>query len=144
MRLHRLLLIEDDPALQTLLIEVFTRDGYFVRSAVDAHDALSIADRMRPHVAVVGADGHGTFVAGWHVVTALHGEQPWLPLVMLSTSRDAMLEVGVTPRGKCVVAGLLKPFRLDDLLATVARCAATRPPVLADTHATMVSTSLTV
>lgn len=115
----RLLLIEDDPALQTLLVDVFGRAGYEVSTAM-VDDYLYMVQEVDPAVMVLGCDGRGTFARGWEIAETLRREVPRLALVMLTTNSTAVAEVGITPRGMLFDAGLQKPFTVSELLATVA------------------------
>lgn len=116
----RLLLIEDDPALQTLLVDVFSRAGYEVFTAM-VDDYLYMVQEVDPVVMVLGCDGRGTFARGWEIAETLRREVPHLALVMLTTNSAAVAEVGITSRGMLFDAGLQKPFTVSELLASVNR-----------------------
>jgi DNA-binding response OmpR family regulator len=115
----RLLLIEHDVALQTVLLDAFVHAGYDVAAAVGEHDMLSMLDSWQPDVAVIGGGARGTFVQGWSAAHALKARWPVLPLIMLSTNARVVAEAGQTERGRLFAAGLLKPCGLEQLLAVV-------------------------
>ncbi len=116
-----ILLVEDDPMLQTLLIEILHTSNYYVLAAVTPNDVVRLTDRCRPNVAIVCGDSRGTFASGWRTAHELRVIDPSLPLVMLTTNNQLLREIGQTARGQWFAAGLLKPFRMDDLLTTVER-----------------------
>lgn len=118
----RVLLIEHDAALQTILIDIFTHAGYRVCAAVTLDDMRAMVPWFQPEVVVIAGGMRGAFAAGWQAAQTITSLDPTLPLVMLTTNRAALAEVGRTERGRLFAAGLLKPFVLDELLATVARC----------------------
>ena len=118
----RLLLIERDPLLQSLLIDIFTYAGYDVHAALHDDDLETIVVHFAPDIAVISGGTRGTFAEGWRVARQLRQTTPALPLVMLSTNGAAVAEVGQTERGRLFDAGMLKPFMLDELLAMVASC----------------------
>ena len=118
----KLLLIERDPLLQSLLIDIFTFAGYDVHAALHWDDLQTIVERFAPDIAVVSGGARGTFAEGWRVARQLRQGTPSLSLVMLSTNEGAVAEVGQTERGRLFDAGMRKPFILDELLAMVASC----------------------
>lgn len=117
----RLLLIEDEPALQTLLFDVLSDAGYAVSVAMP-DDYLFMMHQVQPALLVLGCDGRGTFERGWEIAATLHQEFPWLTMVMLTTNPRVVAEIGHTRRGRMFAAGLQKPFLLDDLVRTIDRC----------------------
>lgn len=124
MQSTRLLLIEDDPVVQTVLFDLFTMYGYQVCAAVTPDDALQMLHGFAPDITLVCGDTRGTFASGWNVAQQLSMWRPDLPLVMLTTNPSVLAEVGVTERGKLFCAGLLKPFDMHELLSSVERAAA--------------------
>lgn len=114
-----ILVVDDDPAIRSLLEHILTDDGYVVESAIDGRDAIRLLTKRSPDLIVLDLlmpDGNGTVVA--NVLRALHRS---IPILVLSGAVDAdewSEEIGAT-------AFLRKPFRLADLHAVVGRvCAA--------------------
>jgi DNA-binding response OmpR family regulator len=120
----RLLVLEDDPQMQTLLVMLFEDAAYDVMTAMQ-DDALSAA-LAHPKIVVVGCDGTGTFEPGWQVAELLRRQLPAATMIMLSTNARAVHEVGHTVRGRLFDGGVRKPFFISDLLACVAACHATQ------------------
>ena len=119
------LVLEDDPLLQTLLFEVFGEVNYQVSTATP-DDCLSKVQTCVPDIIVVGCDGRGTFQRGWQVAHILRPVCPDSAIILLSTNWDAVQEVGHTSRGRNFDAGLRKPFAITELLQTLAVCHAAR------------------
>ncbi len=117
----RLLLIEDDAALQTLLVELLELADYDVSVAM-AYDYLFMVQETKPEILVLGCDGDYTFERGWQIARTVRAYDPTTALVLLSTTPSVVKEVGRTPRGKLFVAGLTKPFTLNEFLETLAVC----------------------
>lgn len=115
----RVLLIEDDADLQTLLYEVLVSEGYEVHVAMP-DDVLYMVQEISPELLLIGCDGRGTFEPGWEIRAMLRREQPQVVLVMLTTSTAAVEELGQTARGRVFDGGLRKPFTIDELLRTLA------------------------
>lgn len=117
----KLLLIESDPLLQLLLLEIFSNAGYDVYPAAHDVDAISVVDEVVPDIAVITGGPRGTFATGWRTAARLHQARGGLPMIMLTTNEGAVREVGQTERGRLFVAGLRKPFAVDELLTLVAQ-----------------------
>ena len=115
------LLIEHDPTVQLILIDMLSHAGYDVGAAVSPEDVRAIFTWCRPAVAVISGGSRGTFATGWQMAQYIAAHDPTLPLIMLTTNQAVLNEVGQTERGRLFVAGLLKPFDLHAFLATVAR-----------------------
>lgn len=115
----RVLLIEDDAALQMLLYDLLSGAGYEVHVAMP-DDVLYMAQEISPEMLLICCDGRGTFAPGWEIGAMLRRELPHVVLVMLTTSVAAVEELGQTARGRVFDAGLRKPFTIDELLRTLA------------------------
>src|SRR5687768_878862 len=98
--IRKLLVSEDDIAIAVLLQQLFADEGYEVAVAYSAAHAIGMASDFRPQVVLVGNDGRGDFEPGWYAAEGLAKLAPELPLIMLSTSDDALDEFGRTERGR--------------------------------------------
>lgn len=114
----RVLLLEDDAALQTLLDTALSSAGYAVATALPT-DYLFMAQEVKPHIVILGSNDRELGGAGWAMAELLRETLPRLVLILLSTHAAVIDEVGVTPRGRCFDAGLRKPFRIDQLLQII-------------------------
>jgi DNA-binding NtrC family response regulator len=117
----RLLLIEDDAAVQTLLVELLDYAGYDTSVAMP-DDYLFMMVEVQPDILMLGCDGDHTFSRGWQIAATARRRRPDLVIIMLSTNRAVVAEVGRTTRGKVFSAGIEKPFAIEDLLQTIASC----------------------
>jgi CheY-like chemotaxis protein len=111
----RVLVVEDNEALRTLLAEYLEEAGYVVDVAVDGQPALACMHAAVPDVVILDL---GLPVVDGRTLVALCRQDPRLaavPMVLLSASTDLHLAVEETDaRG-----GLAKPVDLDVLLAIV-------------------------
>ena len=104
---RRVLVVDDEPALVDILVEILTEAGYDVSRAGDGLTALAMVERERP--ALVLSDVQMPRLDGLGL--AAHLRQRSIPVVLMSAVR--------WPHQMTDVAFLAKPFDLDDLLATV-------------------------
>lgn len=114
----RILVVDPDPALRSLMIALLRREGYLAEAAADEDEALRLG-RTRQHAAVVvepRMDGGDTLIDALHAVTG-DGK----PNVIVVTTPDGH-EPSRYLRVPGVRAVLLKPFRLEDLTTAVASC----------------------
>ena len=111
----RLLLVEDDHALSTLLAELFVEEGYQVRVAYDAQRGLHLGLTEDYDALIV--DRGLPVMDGLDVVSALRSRGVDTPILLL-TARGALAD-----RVAGLDAGaqdyLLKPFEVPELLARV-------------------------
>lgn len=114
----RVLLLEDDASLQTLLDTALTHAGYAVTTAIP-NDYLFMAQEVKPHIVILGSNDRELGDAGWTMAQLLNQTFPRLVVILLSTHAAVIDEVGVTPRGRCFDAGLRKPFKVDQLLQLI-------------------------
>jgi len=116
----RILVVDDDASIRTLLTANLSADGYDIVTAVNGVEAMSklaeggidlvILDIMMPQK------------DGWEVCKTIRdSEDDHRQKIIMLTARD-------TPRDKMVGKGLLgadeyvtKPFDIDDLMTLVAR-----------------------
>jgi DNA-binding response OmpR family regulator len=120
-RHSRVLVIDDDLALQALFRAILGRSGFTVECARDGADGLKrlreavydaiILDLMMPNV------------SGFEVIAALENEMPDVlrsVIVATGAARRSVEKVDVAK----VHALIRKPFDLTELVTTVNRCAA--------------------
>ena len=50
---HRVLVVDDDPGVRSLLAPLLMDEGYSVRTAVDGEEGLRIAAAFQPHVVLL-------------------------------------------------------------------------------------------
>ena len=108
------LVVDDDPALATVLTDLLAEGGYRVRTAADGEAALRELDAAPPDLALLDAqlpELHGVTLAA-----GLRRARPGLPVVLVSG-------VEADP-GLPGVPFVRKPFDADELLAAVAAAVA--------------------
>ncbi len=111
----RVLVVDDEPELRSLLAEYFGRHGLDVRQASDAAAARLLVAQSPPQIAVLDVNmpgENGLALARW-----LRETQPGIGIIMLTTVSEAIdrvvgLELGADDY-------VPKPFELRELLARV-------------------------
>lgn len=127
----RLLVVEDDARMATLLRRAFEEDGYAVDVTADGADALWLGTENVYDAVVL--DGMLPGLDGFDVVRRWRAAQRWHPVLMLTA------RAGVDARVTGLDAGaddyLTKPFRFAELAARVRalvrRGGGERPAILA-------------
>lgn len=126
---ERILIIEDDEAIQKVLKRALTYEGYQVDSALDGESGLNLSRDNHPDLVIL--DWMLPGMDGLEVCRRLR-ETGTLPILML-TAKDTLVD-----RVHGLDAGaddyVVKPFELDELLARVRallrRTQVERAPVL--------------
>ena len=115
LREPRILVVDDEVELCTLLAEYFTRHGLDVRTAQDAATARLLVEQCAPDVAVLDVNmpgENGLSLARW-----LRETRPDMGILMLTTVSETIDRViGLELGADDYVA---KPFELRELLARV-------------------------
>jgi len=111
----RILVVEDDPAVQKALRRLFETEGYAVETQSDGRSALDSFQASAP--AAVVLDLRLPKVSGRDVCKELKAMAPTLPIVVLSAASDVsdkvlLLELGADDY-------VTKPFSPRELLARV-------------------------
>jgi len=112
-----ILVVDDDPDIQTTLRMVLEDEGYAVVVAATGAEALALLETTTP--ALVLLDLNMPVLSGWDFYAALERQHTRVPVVIMTAGNVALAEAtqlqadGVLP----------KPFELDFLLRTVARFA---------------------
>ena len=110
----RVLVIDDDSVIGTLVSAVLSKEGFDVAVATDGIAGLRAAADATPDVVLVDSTMPG--MAGAEVVAALRADPATtsVPVVMMSADRTAAQQTDAD-------AELPKPFAPADLVATVRR-----------------------
>jgi DNA-binding response OmpR family regulator len=115
----RILVVDDDPAIRSLLTDILEMEGYDVAVAVDGTSAVQAVTTVNPHFVVLdvmmpGLDGFGVL----DVIRAQPGEP--VPVLMLTAAAESDANTRAWANG--VDYYLAKPFSPDavlDLIDTV-------------------------
>jgi DNA-binding response OmpR family regulator len=128
--MHRILVVDDDPAITSVLRRGLSYEGFVVDIASSGREGLSIARDRPPDMVVL--DIMMPDLDGLEVLKRIRAADPRLPVLML-TARDAPndqvegLETGADDY-------VVKPFTFEVLLARIhallRRQEAERPPVM--------------
>ena len=117
-----ILVVENDPALRTVLEIALTQEGYEVDCAAGGPDAPSHCSERPADLVVLGADRPNEDGGAWAVRFRGRAIGPNTKVILMASCDDPDLP------GKAARVGaggvLLKPFSLANLLQTVTQCLA--------------------
>lgn len=117
----RILVVDDNPELLSLLTQLFEDAGYEVSAASRGKQASELAKGQPPAAAVI--DVLLPDMMGYHLADALRKEQPQLPLLFI-TGVFKGGKHAIEARQKYAAAGYFeKPFEAQKLLEAVAKLA---------------------
>ena len=125
MALPRVLVIDDDPAIQSPLRSVLEEEGYQVLSAASTVHPVDVS-QLHPALIIldVWLDGHDS---GWGLLQELKVTPGARQIPVMLCTGDGALLTREANRIHDLAAGILrKPFDLDDVVVRVAACV---PPV---------------
>ena len=112
-----ILVIEDDPAVQTLVRKALGMYGFAVQVADDGLDGLMKLEAMKPDLIII--DMMMPRLDGMTFVKAIkgRGETRGIPVIFLTAKSDpkSMIE-GINVGARFYVT---KPFQIDDLIGKV-------------------------
>lgn len=120
------LVVDDDPAVRSMIREALLTEGLEVEVASDGREAIARALRHRPDLVVL--DLTLPFLDGEEVaqrLCAVYGAGS-VPILVISATDWGLAEKA---RRAGAFAYLHKPFELEDLLDTVARGMSRRRPL---------------
>ena len=118
-RVTRVLVVDDDPAIRRLIVATLKREGYDFVEASNGREAL---DKMRAeHPDCVVLDLMMPILSGWDVLQERmrDAELTKIPVIIVSANREPEL-VSALDKGIC--AFLPKPFDITALSALVKAC----------------------
>jgi CheY-like chemotaxis protein len=136
--LAKILIVDDDNAVQATIKLLLERAGHCVVAASDGREGLAILgagdfDLLFLDIFMPGMDGLET-------MRLIHQQQPLVPIIVIS-GRPIALDTAVAPDFLTMatklgaISSLQKPFKPSALLAAVARCLepaqGTSPPSIA-------------
>lgn len=113
-----ILVVDDDPGIRSLLLDLLEEEGYVVLLAFDGLHALAHLAEALP--AVMLSDLHMPRMNGWELLRVVRARA--LPVRVVFMSAGAQVHEEAARHG--ADAALSKPFDLDQVLATVASLAA--------------------
>jgi DNA-binding response OmpR family regulator len=114
-----ILVLEDDPSVQTLMRKQLTAHGFKVTTASDGLDGLMKLEQVKPDLII--CDVMMPNLDGIEFVKAVkgHGDTKAIPVIFLTAKTDprSMID-GINVGARFYVT---KPFAIDDLLSKVQR-----------------------
>jgi CheY-like chemotaxis protein len=119
LRVQDILVVDDDPAIRDVVVDILEMSAYAVRTASNGAEALAETRQRKP--AAILLDLMMPVMNGWEFLRHCRSEPgcAHVPVVIMSAARDASTaadELGAQ-------AFLPKPFELDDILTVVDRLA---------------------
>ena len=112
-----LLLVEDEPALRTLVVTMLEEQGYTVLQAGNGLDAIAVAERHRGEIDLLLTDVVMPRLSGPELASKLRGLRPGLEVLFMSGYNDSRLVTCGVEEAK--VNLLVKPFTPDQLVRRV-------------------------
>jgi DNA-binding NtrC family response regulator len=108
---RRILLVDDDEDMRSLLSDVLSDDGYEVVHAKDGAEALLLMHREAFSAILLDKKMPG--LSGMDLLPGFRVICPHTPIIVITAFGDAHTAAEVTEKGAC--GCLFKPFRMDDL-----------------------------
>ena len=111
----RILIVDDDDAIRTVVTEALRRDGHEVAAAANLAEQAALLESFDPQVLITDVilpDGNGL-----DVVPQILSKRPGLPVIVLSAQNTLSTAVRATEQG--AFEYLPKPFDLDELCRAV-------------------------
>ena len=109
-----ILVVEDDPRVRELLVEVLSDEGYDVIAAANGDEALTTITTVWPNLITLDLDLPG--INGALILQALRARDETRDLPVVIVSAKAHIAADVREQAQAVVS---KPFELDDLLTII-------------------------
>ena len=114
-RQKKLLVVDDDPSVRTMLKRVLAGEGYRVRSAANGAAALQVANSAPPDLVLL--DVKLPEENGWDIFGRLTRKWPSLPVVVITARPNQLF----TALAAGVGALVEKPLHIPKLLQTISR-----------------------
>lgn len=113
--MSKILAIDDDSIIRTLLTNILSKAGYEVITASDGETGLELAASSNPDLVVTDFQMPG--LNGLDVVTELQRTQPGLPVILLTAHGDVALTIKSIQLG--AYDFIEKPIQMQELLDVI-------------------------
>ena len=113
----RVLVVDDDAEMRTLLLEELTRHGWEVAEAADGDEAMLACRAAAFHVILMDKNMPGA--SGLDLLPGFRRAWPQSHIIMMTAFGDASSLTEATEKGAAEF--LFKPFRIEDLTTTIRR-----------------------
>ena len=121
---YRVLVVEDDPLVQKMVIAALRQKGHRAEACGDGRQALEKIEQER--FDVVLTDFRMPNMTGLALIKSLQARPDRMAIVLMSS--NTLEEMGVSARDLAGVEFLRKPFGLTDLHRTLQRAIKSVPP----------------
>lgn len=113
----RILVVDDDPEMRALLLDVLSNEGYEVVEAKDGTEAV-LALRARKFDVIL-MDKNMPGPSGLDLLPGFRRVCPWSPIIMMTAFGDVPSYMEAVEKG--AMEYLFKPFRMEELKAAIAK-----------------------
>ena len=114
-----ILIVDDEPDIRLLVAGILEDEGYETRQAGNSDEAIAAFKQRRPALVILDVWLQGSRLDGLGILQQLHGEEPQVPVVMISGHGTIELAVNAIQQG--AYDFLEKPFQSDRLLLVIRR-----------------------
>src|SRR5208283_4696607 len=114
------LIVDDEKNMRLSLKTVLTDEGYTVRMAESAEEALNLLGQEEVFMVITDAR-LGAGMSGYELLAKAHSRWPDLPVLMITAYATPKLAVEAIKSG--AFDYVAKPFAPEELLHAIARCA---------------------
>src|SRR6187399_2544290 len=114
-----ILIIDDEADIRELVAGILQDEGYETRTARDSDSALSSIASRRPNLLFLDIWLQGSKLDGLQLLDSIKGENPDLPVVMISGHGNIETAVSAIKRG--AYDFIEKPFKADRLVLVANR-----------------------
>ena len=116
---HEILIVDDEPDIRLLIEGILQDEGYETRQAGDSTAAIAAFRARRPSLVILDIWLQGSRLDGLGILRALLGEEPHVPVVMISG--HGTIETAVSAIQIGAYDFIEKPFKSDRLLLIIRR-----------------------
>lgn len=109
-----ILLVDDDPAMRSLVSDELRDEGYHVVQAADGREALHALSHLTPTVIIT--DLRMPF-GGMELVAQIKSRAPHIPIILMTAFGDAQTEAQAYKQG--ATAYFNKPVRMEALKTAI-------------------------
>lgn len=114
-----ILVVDDEADIRDLIAGILEDEGHETRTAGDSDSALAAIDSRRPSLVFLDIWLQGSRLDGLALLDVIHGQDPDLPIVIISGHGNIETAVSAIKRG--AYDYIEKPFKADRLLLVAER-----------------------
>jgi len=114
-----ILIVDDEADIRELVAGILEDEGYAVRTAKNADDAITAIQARRPHLVLLDIWLEGSRLDGLALLDVIKTEYPDMPVVMISGHGTIETAVAAIKRG--AYDFIEKPFNADRLVVVASR-----------------------